>query len=97
MTKAAALHDSEIASRLAALEGWSRDAARIVKVYGFANYHETMAFVNAVAWIAHRGDHHPDLVVGYNRCTVALTSHDAGGLSARDFDSAAKIDALFRT
>ncbi|MDO9243451.1 MAG: 4a-hydroxytetrahydrobiopterin dehydratase [Rhodocyclaceae bacterium] len=96
MTKIAALHDSEIASRLAALEGWSRDAARIVKVYGFANYHETMVFVNAVAWIAHRSDHHPDLEVGYNRCTVALTSHDAGGLSARDFDSAAKIDALFR-
>jgi 4a-hydroxytetrahydrobiopterin dehydratase len=96
MTKIAALHDSEIASRLAALEGWSRDAARIVKVYGFANYHETMAFVNAVAWIAHRSDHHPDLEVAYNRCTVALTSHDAGGLSARDFDSAAKIDALFR-
>ncbi|MDP2195040.1 MAG: 4a-hydroxytetrahydrobiopterin dehydratase [Rhodocyclaceae bacterium] len=96
MTKIAALHDSEIASRLAALEGWSRDAARIVKVYGFANYHETMAFVNAVAWIAHRSDHHPDLEFGYNRCTVALTSHDAGGLSARDFDSAAKIDALFR-
>ncbi|MDP2108522.1 MAG: 4a-hydroxytetrahydrobiopterin dehydratase, partial [Rhodocyclaceae bacterium] len=69
MTKIAALHDSEIASRLAALEGWSRDAARIVKVYGFANYHETMAFVNAVAWIAHRSDHHPDLEVGYNRCT----------------------------
>lgn len=97
MTKTPALNETEIASRLAALEGWSRDAARIVKVYGFANYHETMAFVNAVAWIAHRGDHHPDLEVGYNRCTVALSSHDVGGLSTRDFDSAAKIDALFQT
>jgi 4a-hydroxytetrahydrobiopterin dehydratase len=96
MPKTAALNDTEIASRLAMLNGWSRDAARIVKVYSFANYHETMAFVNAVAWVAHRSDHHPDLEVGYNRCTVALTSHDAGGLSARDFDSAAKIDALFR-
>ncbi len=96
MPKTAALNETEIASRLVKLDGWSRDAARIVKVYSFANYHETMAFVNAVAWIAHRGDHHPDLAVAYNRCTVALTSHDAGGLSARDFDSAAKIDALFR-
>ncbi|MDP1605149.1 MAG: 4a-hydroxytetrahydrobiopterin dehydratase [Rhodocyclaceae bacterium] len=91
-----ALHDNAIASRLVTLDGWSRDAARIVKTYRFANYHETMAFVNAVAWIAHRSDHHPDLEVGYNRCTVALTSHDAGGLSALDFESAAQIDALLR-
>ena len=96
MPRTAALSDTDIASRLATLDGWSRDAARIVKVYSFANYHETMAFVNAVAWIAHRSDHHPDLEVSYNRCTVALSSHDVGGLSARDFDSAAKIDALFR-
>ncbi|MDP1651938.1 MAG: 4a-hydroxytetrahydrobiopterin dehydratase [Rhodocyclaceae bacterium] len=91
-----ALSDNEIASRLAALDSWSRDAARIVKTYRFANYHETISFVNAVAWIAHRSDHHPDLEVGYNRCTVALTTHDAGGLSALDFDSAAKVDALLR-
>jgi 4a-hydroxytetrahydrobiopterin dehydratase len=91
-----ALHDNEIASRLAALDGWARDAARIVKIFRFANYFETMAFVNAVAWIAHRADHHPDLEVGYNRCSVSFTSHDAGGLTARDFDGAAKVDALFR-
>ena len=91
-----ALHDNEIATRLAALDGWARHATRIVKIFRFANYYETMAFVNAVAWIAHRADHHPDLEVGYNHCSVSFTSHDAGGLTARDFDGAAKIDALFR-
>jgi 4a-hydroxytetrahydrobiopterin dehydratase len=90
-----ALHDNEIASRLAALDGWARDATRIVKIFRFADYYETMAFVNAVAWIAHRADHHPDLEVGYNRCSVSFTSHDAGGLTTRDFDGAAKIEALF--
>ncbi len=90
-----AMHDSEIASRLAKLDGWARDATRIIKIYRFANYHETMAFVNAVAWVAHRSDHHPELEVGYKHCSVTYTSHDVGGLSARDFDDAAKIDALF--
>jgi 4a-hydroxytetrahydrobiopterin dehydratase len=90
-----ALHDNEIASRLAALDGWARDATRIVKIFRFADYYETMAFVNAVACIAHRADHHPDLEVGYNRCSVSFTSHDAGGLTTRDFDGAAKIEALF--
>ena len=90
-----ALHDNEIATRLAALDGWARDAARILKIYRFATYHETRAFVTAVAWIAHRSDHHPELEVGYNRCTVSYTTHDAGGLTARDFDGAARIDALF--
>ncbi len=91
------LQDDAIASRLAALAGWALDGNRIVKTYRFANYHETMAFVNALAWLAHRSDHHPDLEVGYNRCTVSWTSHDAGGLTARDFDSAARADALFLT
>lgn len=93
------LDEQEIAARLAALDHWSRAGERqerIEKIFRFANYHETMAFVNAVAWIAHRSDHHPDLEVGYNRCRVAYTTHDAGGLSARDFACAAQVDALFR-
>lgn len=87
--------DTEIAERMLELEGWSRDDDTIVKTYRFANYHETMAFVNASAWISHRADHHPDLTVGYNQCTVAYTTHSAGGLSRKDFDCAAKVDALF--
>ena len=95
MTAPKPLHDSEIATRLTALDGWSRDATRILKVFRFANYYETLAFVNAVAWITHRSDHHPDLEVGYNHCRVSYTTHDAGGLSAKDFDNAARVDALF--
>jgi len=89
------MNDAEIAERMKNLEGWSRDDDMIVKTYRFANYHETMAFVNATAWISHRADHHPDLTVGYNQCTVAYTTHSAGGLSRKDFDCAAKVDALF--
>lgn len=87
--------DSDILTAMQALEGWSREGDAIVKTYRFRNYHETMAFVNATAWISHRQDHHPDLTVGYNQCTVTYTTHSDGGLSAKDFDCAARIDALF--
>ena len=66
----------------------------IEKTYPFANYYETIAFVNALAFIAHTQDHHPDLSVHYNRCGVRLNTHDVGGLSVTDFDCAARIDAL---
>jgi 4a-hydroxytetrahydrobiopterin dehydratase len=54
-----------------------------------------MAFVNALAWISHREDHHPDLAVGYNQCRVTYWTHAVGGLSENDFICAAKCDALF--
>jgi 4a-hydroxytetrahydrobiopterin dehydratase len=92
----AALNDADIVAKLAALDDWQRDGAQIVKTFRFANYHETLAFVNASAWISHRTDHHPDLDVGYNRCTVRYSTHDAGGLTTKDFDCAARLDALFR-
>lgn len=60
----------------------------------FRNFYETMAFVNALAWIANCQDHHPDLEVGYNHCKVVFTTHSIGGLSLNDFICAAKIDAL---
>lgn len=88
--------DAEIAERMQGLEGWSLDDNALVKTYRFRNYHETLAFVNASAWISHREDHHPDLTVGYKQCTVTYTTHDAGGLTTRDFACAAKIDALFK-
>ncbi len=69
------------------------DAIR--RQFRFANFHDTMAFVNALAWIAHQEDHHPDLEVGYNRCTVRYSTHAIGGLSENDYICAAKIDALF--
>jgi 4a-hydroxytetrahydrobiopterin dehydratase len=87
--------DAEIAQLMPALEGWSREGDAIVKVYRFHNYYETMAFVNATAWISHRADHHPDLTVSYNQCKASYSTHDAGGLSRNDFICAAKLDALF--
>ena len=66
----------------------------IEREFRFANYYQTIAFVNAVAWIAHQEDHHPDLHVGYNRCLVNYSTHASGGLSENDFSCAAKIDEL---
>ena len=70
------------------------DGRSIRRVFTFRNYYETMAFVNAVAWIAHGEDHHPDLEVGYSRCVATYSTHAIGGLSENDFICAAKIDAL---
>ena len=81
---------------LGKLNGWELDDAgrEIARTYKFKNYYETMAFVNALAWVAHREDHHPDLLVGYNRVQVRYSTHSIGGLSENDFICAAKIDAL---
>jgi 4a-hydroxytetrahydrobiopterin dehydratase len=62
--------------------------------FEFRNYWRTTAFVNAVAWIAHSEDHHPDISFGFNRCTVRYWTHSINGLSENDFICAAKIDAL---
>lgn len=70
------------------------DGREISRTFKFANYYETMAFVNALAWIAHAEDHHPDLEVGYNRCLVRYSTHTVGGLSENDFICAARLDAL---
>ena len=77
------------------LKGWSLEGGKLVKVYPFPNYYQTLAFVNALAWISHRADHHPDLSVGYNKCRVEYSTHAIGGLSENDFLCAAKCDALF--
>jgi 4a-hydroxytetrahydrobiopterin dehydratase len=75
---------------------WASDASggMISRTFRFGNYYQTMAFVNALAWIAHAEDHHPDIEVGYNRCVVHYSTHSVGGLSDNDFICAAKIDAL---
>jgi 4a-hydroxytetrahydrobiopterin dehydratase len=91
------LSDSDIASMLPHVPGWERtpDGKEISKTFRFQNYHETMAFVNATAWVSHREDHHPDLEVGYNKCRVRYSTHAVGGLSENDFICAAKVEALF--
>ena len=91
----APLTDDQIRPLLKGLDGWVREGKSIAMTYRFSNYHETMAFVNAAAWISHREDHHPELTVGYNECKVSYWTHAIGGLSENDFICAAKIDALF--
>lgn len=66
----------------------------IHREYTFKNFYHTMSFVNALAHIANREDHHPDLEVGYNYCRIKFTTHAIGGLSENDFICAAKIDVL---
>jgi 4a-hydroxytetrahydrobiopterin dehydratase len=83
-----------IAAQLQALPGWALADGALQRRFDFADYHRTLAFVNALAWIAHREDHHPDLLVSYNRCTVRFNTHSVGGISINDFVCAAKVDAL---
>ena len=85
---------AQIVELLAQLKGWIVEDGKLVKLYPFRNYYETMAFVNALAWISHREDHHPDLAAGYNKCRVEYATHAIGGLSENDFICAAKADAL---
>ena len=89
-----AMDSANVTAHLARVPGWALRDGAIEKSYRFGNFHETMAFVNALAWIAHAEDHHPDLALGYNRCTVRFNTHSVGGISINDFICAAKVDAL---
>lgn len=89
-----AMAAAQIETHLTQAPGWALVDGAIQKRYDFADYHRTMAFVNAVAWVAHAEDHHPDLAVSYNRCTVRFNTHSVGGISINDFICAAKLDAL---
>ena len=86
--------EAQVRAVLKQLSGWELVAKEIAKTYTFKNYYETMAFVNATAWISHHEDHHPDLEVGYNKCKVRYSTHSIGGISENDLICAAKVDAL---
>lgn len=90
------LTDEEIRKSLGSLPGWEQQGSQIVKTYHFKNYYETMAFVNATAWVSHQVDHHPDLEVGYNKCKVRYSTHSAGGLTATDMACAGRIEQLLK-
>jgi 4a-hydroxytetrahydrobiopterin dehydratase len=84
----------QVQAHLGQAAGWALRDGAIEKSWRFGNFHETMAFVNALAWIAHAEDHHPDVSLGYNRCTLRFNTHSVGGISINDFICAAKVDAL---
>jgi 4a-hydroxytetrahydrobiopterin dehydratase len=93
-----ALRATEIVANLAKLGGWTLsgdgDSLTIEKTFGFANYYQTVAFVNAVAFVAHAQDHHPELVVQQRQCRVRWRTDDVHGISQADFECAKRVDAL---
>ena len=96
-----ALSATEIVTQLTQLngesvQGWKLIDGAIEKTFSFPNFHETMAFVNALAWVAHKEDHHPDLALSYGRCTVRFNTHDVNGISASDMFCAKAADSLLK-
>ncbi len=96
--KAGKLEPAQIEALLPEVAGYKVDEKRaeISKEYAFPDFYETIAFVNALAYIANQEDHHPDLAVSYGKCKVSFSTHDAGGLTENDFICAAKVNALIR-
>ena len=88
------LDDARVRELLAEVPGWVVEGGALVRTFAFKNYYETVAFVNAVAWIAHREDHHPDIEFGYKPCRIHYSTHAIGGLSENDFICVAKVSAL---
>jgi len=89
----APLTDDRIAERLGTLDGWSREGDEIVKTFELPTFPDAITFVNRVAERAEAADHHPDLDIRYRKVRVALSTHDAGGLTDKDFDLAIEIEA----
>ena len=86
--------EAEVRELLKSLPGWELEKGEIVKTFTFKNYGETVPFVNVVAWIAAREDHHPQIEFGYKTCRVRYSTHAIGGLSDNDLICAAKINNL---
>ena len=86
------LDDPAIDARLAALSGWTREGDEIRKTFERASFPDAIAFVVAVGFLAEAADHHPDIDIHWRTVHLALTTHDAGGISTLDFDLAARID-----
>ncbi len=96
---ASALDDKSVQGLIAQVHDWqlSDDKSSISRTFKFTDFYKTMAFVNALAWVAHQEDHHPDLEVGYNHCTVHYSTHAAQGLTLNDFICASRIDVLLES
>ena len=92
----AKLTESEVAQRLKALPTWAREGDAIRKTFTFGKFAEGVRFVDRVAAAADAMDHHPDIDIRYTTITMTLSTHSAGGLTAKDFELATKIDAAAR-
>lgn len=90
----ALLTENEIKDGISGLEGWSRQGDEITKSYKFKNFIESIGFVNKVAILAEKADHHPDILVQYNKVGITLSTHSEGGLTIKDFRLAGEIEDL---
>lgn len=89
-----ALSDAEIDAGLQSLDGWSREGNAIRRQLQFGSFREAISFIVRIAFEAEQRDHHPELTNVYNRVTIALSTHDAGGVTEKDFDLARAINAI---
>ena len=89
----------DLARMLSLLPAWTVQEGKLVSSFSFKDHYETLAFVNALAWVSHAEDHHPELTVTYNRCVARYDTHSVnggqGGLSDNDFICAARVDAIY--
>jgi 4a-hydroxytetrahydrobiopterin dehydratase len=92
----APLNPNQVSELIKQLDGWTKNGMSIERSFKFDNHYEVISFVNAVAWISHRQDHHPEIAIGYNKCAVEYTTHAVNGLSKNDFICAAKVDELLK-
>jgi len=88
------LSDDEISAELARVPGWARDGSSITRTATLADFRAAMLYAGAVAYLAEQADHHPDLLIQWNKVTLTLSTHSAGGLTSADFALAGKISAL---
>ena len=88
------LEDRVVAAKMKSIPEWKLERGELVRLFAFENFIEAMQFVNSVAELAEGAGHHPDIDIRYNKVRLALVSHDAGGLTERDFDLAAAIDSI---
>jgi 4a-hydroxytetrahydrobiopterin dehydratase len=90
-----AMSSEVIDAQIGVVPDWKLHSGALERTYSFGNYYETLAFVNGLALMIHREDHHPDLLVSYNKCTVRFNTHSVNGISINDFICAVKADALY--
>jgi 4a-hydroxytetrahydrobiopterin dehydratase len=90
--KSSPLLEVEVSTRLAAVPRWKEQGSEIVRTFEFRDFCAALAFVNKVGDLAEKAGHHPDIDIRWNKVKLALTTHDAGGLTGKDFDLAAEID-----
>lgn len=88
------LDEQQVSALVTQVPGWEARRNGIEREFKFNDFHQTMAFINAMAWVAHQQDHHPDFEAGYRTCRVRYTTHAIGGLSENDFICAAKLNRL---